>query len=60
MKDDPQQDKKTAADWLPGEVAWSAPTMFTSFNPRQANGRRAQVPRLASLVGPKGERLYLN
>lgn len=36
------------------------PIAFRSFDPRQLNGHRPHVQRLASLVGAKGEPLYLN
>lgn len=58
MKDDPQQDKSAAADWLPGEVKYAAPAAFKSFNPAKLNGHAPR--RLASITGPQGEPLYIN
>lgn len=61
-KDDPQQDKQTASDWMPSDVRWNAPATFVSFNPHKMNGhaRMPRVPRLASITGANGEPLYLN
>ena len=44
MKDDPA--KGAVAEWLPGDVKWSTPQ----------RGQR----RPSTMVGPGGERLYLN
>jgi HK97 family phage portal protein len=61
-KDDPQQDKNAAAEWMPSDVRWNVPATFASFNPNKMNGRAKsiRVPRLASITGPSGEPLYLN
>lgn len=65
--DDPQQEqdqrpgqpRNESVGWLPGVDAWM-PTAFESFNPKHLNGHRRHPLRMASLVGAKGEPLYLN
>lgn len=62
MKDDPKrptQDDEQASDWLPTDIRYSVPA-FASFNPNKMNGHHPHPRRLASIVGAKGEPLYLN
>lgn len=54
MKDDAKPTDGASSDWVPGDVRWTVPASFAAINP--AKGRR----RAASLVGPGGERLYMN
>jgi HK97 family phage portal protein len=51
QNDPPPQNGAGASDWLPTDVRWAVPAGFKA-------SRRAK--RAASIVGPKGERLYLN
>jgi HK97 family phage portal protein len=64
MKDDPDPNKQTDSgrgEWLASDVRWSAPVHFASFNPRKLNSHDpASARRLSIIVGPSGERLYLN
>lgn len=36
------------------------PTAFASFNPKKMNGHHPPVPRLASIIAPNGDPLYLH
>ena len=45
------QPKENAQGWMPSDVRWAVPGGFKARN---------RGPRTATLVGPKGERLYLN
>jgi len=65
LKDDPQQQPNRngaegVSEWMPGDVRYAVPQQFASFNPRKLNGHAKPVRRMASLVGPAGERLYYN
>lgn len=53
MKDDPQQDRPGAEDYLSGEVRWM-PTAYRSARAKSLNGHRHP----SSLIGPHGEPLY--
>lgn len=53
MKDDPKPGDNGASEaWLPSDVRWSVPGAFRTTKPR---GRRTSM-----IVGPGGERLFLN
>jgi HK97 family phage portal protein len=49
-----EQADTSAEGWLPSDVRWSAPAAFKSVTPHQARRR------VSSIVGPAGERFYLN
>jgi len=57
MKDDPQR-PGSASYWMPGDVRYAMPA-FASFDPNRVNGHKV-LRRVASIVGAKGEPLYLN
>jgi len=63
MKDDPQSPGQNnaadASDWMPSDVRYALPA-FASFNPKKLNGRKPPRRIASSLVGAKGEPLYLN
>ncbi|WP_051057043.1 phage portal protein [Bradyrhizobium yuanmingense] len=59
-KDDPakRDGADASSDWQPSDVRYAVPR-FSSFNPNKLNGHKPPR-RMATLVGARGEPLYLN
>ncbi|WP_181180715.1 phage portal protein [Mesorhizobium sp. B2-4-6] len=58
--DDPTKDPPADQTQPGNNAGGGVPTLFSSFNPKQLNGHRPPIRRLASIIGPAGEPLYIN